>query len=735
LARDAGVSLKGDGWKADWEVYRYEGRDGGRRENFSQYGRENEAWRLRENNVYRGSHTHAHEVYNKNLDNRASFVENISPNGDINGRNLSNYASGGDFHGAEAGFSTPNGGDENRASGHDFSGVPPQEGEERWNAYVRNFTSARGSSRRNGRGRQVQANAAEGDASEWVIDDKNPSSQSIPPAFEEYAWPRFLQQCIDCGEQESQRDALWLTSIAILGATTAPLLQFNYSYKLFWPNLQLFVVAPAASGKGVMAWAYQLGVPLQIRYRKAYKKLMEEYKSSYAQWSVMGKQRGKIPEPEKPPMRLFYISGNNTGTGILENIADSKGIGCIFSSEADEIVYAISGDYGHWSDVLRKIFDHDPLSYNRRINKEYREVPRTWVTVAMSGTPGQVAPLIPSPENGLFSRQVFYYMKYVNGWATQFNGKKRKKINFNEVFLQWGFIWDGVMEQIRKSASEITFALTEEQEDAFDQCLASIYHRADMMYGGSGRSTVARIAINLLRMMSMVAWIRALDDWLMEGVSHQEKVAKSRSRDYLQKYHQQKKEKRRRELEAQGLELPEGQQAEKTLTEAEAEVERRYLSDDYLYEQEDAEGDMRGREAVVNITRRLLACPGISAAEDVTEENVKDGVVSRFQLSINEEDFSAMLKMAHTLYRHSAFVMDNLPKTDESLYQRSPKEMFLSDLPASFSRQDAVELGAQFGLSEQAVDRLLMQLVGREVVVRTDIGQYAFSSKYIRKEG
>jgi hypothetical protein len=154
-----------------------------------------------------------------------------------------------------------------------------------------------------------------------------------------------------------------------------------------------------------MAWAYQLGVPLQIRYRKAYKKLMEEYKSSYAQWSVMGKQRGKIPEPEKPPMRLFYISGNNTGTGILENIADSKGIGCIFSSEADEIVYAISGDYGHWSDVLRKIFDHDPLSYNRRINKEYREVPRTWVTVAMSGTPGQVAPLIPSPENGLFSRQ------------------------------------------------------------------------------------------------------------------------------------------------------------------------------------------------------------------------------------------------------------------------------------------------------------------------------------------
>jgi hypothetical protein len=73
-----------------------------------------------------------------------------------------------------------------------------------------------------------------------------------PTNYPTYAWPRFLQQCIDCGERESQRDVLWLSCISILGATLAPMLRFNYAHKFFYPNLQLFVVAPAASGKSVM---------------------------------------------------------------------------------------------------------------------------------------------------------------------------------------------------------------------------------------------------------------------------------------------------------------------------------------------------------------------------------------------------------------------------------------------------------------------------------------------------
>jgi hypothetical protein len=578
LARDAGVSLKGDGWKADWEVYRYEGRAAqapqeGRPEQVPQEGN---AENLPNSGAVGGVVHPGAYIYENNSNNRVNKNEKISS----------------------------------------------------------------------------QQQKSESDE---ILDSEDSTGLQAPTNYPVYTWPRFLQQCIDCGERESQRDVLWLSCLSILGTTLAPMLRFNYAHKFFYPNLQLFVVAPAASGKSVMTWAYQLGVPLQMRYRREYKRLMEDYKQKYAEWSVQGKQRAKLPEPEKPPMRLFYISGNNTGTGILENIADSKGIGCIFSSEADEIIEAIGGDYGHWSDVLRKVFDHDPLSYNRRANKEYREIPQTWVTVMMSGTPGQVAPLIPSPENGLFSRQVFYYMQPIRGWNTQFSRNRQTK-DYGAQFLQWGFRWDKVMEMIRPAVSEVVFYLNEEQQDAFDNQLALIFRHANAIHGGSGRSTVARIAINLLRLMSMVAWIRALDEWLM--------------------------------------------------------------------------ADVDGNDEEMPVTKRLLKCPGIEPDPEVSAENVQDGVVSRFQLSINEEDFRATLKLAAILYQHSNYIMAILPPEESCLRPLTPKEIFRHELPFSFSRKEAVEQAEKHGLSARQVDRMIERLLKDEELVRTSHGHFQFNDRF-----
>ena len=81
---------------------------------------------------------------------------------------------------------------------------------------------------------------------------------------------------------------------------------------------------------------------------------------------------------------------------------------------------------------MRKAFDHDGLSYNRRTDREYREVKKSYLAVLLSGTPAQVKPLIPSAENGLFSRQVFYYMPAIHYWQNQFD---RNDNNLEEIFL------------------------------------------------------------------------------------------------------------------------------------------------------------------------------------------------------------------------------------------------------------------------------------------------------------
>lgn len=114
---------------------------------------------------------------------------------------------------------------------------------------------------------------------------------------------------------------------------------------------------------------------------------------------------------------------------------DSGGVGLICETEADTVSTAIGGDHGHWSDLLRKCFDHDRLAYNRRTNHEYRECNVTFLCVLLSGTPAQIKPLIPSAENGLFSRQLFYYMPAIEEWEDQFN---EADTDYDSRFLEWG---------------------------------------------------------------------------------------------------------------------------------------------------------------------------------------------------------------------------------------------------------------------------------------------------------
>jgi hypothetical protein len=203
----------------------------------------------------------------------------------------------------------------------------------------------------------------------------------------------------------------------------------------------------------------------------------------------------------------------------------------------------------------------------------------------------------------------------------------------------------------------VFFYLKKDQQAAFDKQLAAIFVHANMTYGSNGRSTVARIAINLLRLMSMVAWIRALDEWLMA-------------------------------------------------------------------EEDDTE------HAEISVTKRLLSCPGIEPARGMAAENIQDGVVSRFRLTINDADFEAMLDMTDKIYRHALYIMTMLPRQEERARSLSPKEKFLNDLPISFARKDATELAKNYGLNDKQVDRLIEQMLETGELLRTSFGYFAFNPQY-----
>ncbi len=322
------------------------------------------------------------------------------------------------------------------------------------------------------------------------------------PIFAEYAWPEPLATILSHARTAAQRDALLLGALTVLGTSFRHHVRCYYGGHLLSPCLQTFIVAPPASGKGMLSMLRYLVAPIHDELRQAYNRRLKEYQKEKLVYDNSGRERANLPQPEKPVNRMFLISGNNSGTGILQNIMDADGVGLIFESEADTISTAIGSDYGHWSDTLRKAFDHDRLSYNRRMDQEYREVPKSYLGVLLSGTPAQVRPLIPSAENGLFSRQLFYYMPGIHEWQNQFDVND---IDLEAVFRRLGREWCA---EVKGMTSQYTLRLSEEQKATFNRRFAALFLRAGFANGHEMNSSVARLAINVLRIMMVVGMLR-----------------------------------------------------------------------------------------------------------------------------------------------------------------------------------------------------------------------------------
>lgn len=336
--------------------------------------------------------------------------------------------------------------------------------------------------------------------------------EDLPPAFPDYPWPPFIKQMIDCGNSIAQRDILLLGVFTVLGGTLNKRVRVLYGQKYMYPCLQTFIVAPPASGKGALTWVRRLAEPIHEEMMARYKDSLKNYREEKNRWDSLGKKRSETPEPEQPPLKMFLIAGDNSGTGILENLIEADGVGLICETEADTVSTAIGADHGHWSDTLRKCHDHERLAFNRRTNREYRECPASYLSVLLSGTPAQVRPLIPSAENGLFSRQLFYRMPPIDEWADQF---EQGDEDMDSLFSDWGKQWKMLVDYLRERVNIIQFHLSDTQKERFNSCFARIFGHAGLSYGYPMRSSVARIAINICRIASVVAFLRSVESLLI----------------------------------------------------------------------------------------------------------------------------------------------------------------------------------------------------------------------------
>ena len=469
----------------------------------------------------------------------------------------------------------------------------------------------------------------EPDESEELLNGSDPNQPL--PTFPEADWPKILLLIMSYATSPTQRDVMLIGALTAIGASMERYVRCPYAGKLQSPCLQSFIVAPSASGKGILSLIRLLVEPIHDEIRQQVATEVKAYKKEKAAYDVMGKERSKVEAPQMPKNRMFLISGNNTGTGILQNIMDANGTGLICETEADTISAAIGSEYGHWSDTLRKAFDHDRLSYNRRTDQEYREVKKSYLSVLLSGTPAQVKPLIPSTENGLFSRQLFYYMHGIWAWINQFeSGEADLEAIFTDIGLEWKKQLD-----LMKTHGVHTLRLTDEQKQEFNTLFSDLFFRSGLANDNEMSSSIARLAVNTCRIMAEVAMIRALE-----------------------------------------------------------------CNQPYQFK---------------NSSIHLL-----TPDKEIATDNIKDGIITRWDVTITAEDFKAVLELVTPLYRHATHILSFLPSTEVKHRANADRDALFEAMGNQFTRAQLSEQATTMKIKPNTAFGWLNRLIKKGLFTNAD---------------
>jgi len=232
--------------------------------------------------------------------------------------------------------------------------------------------------------------------------------------------PQILKEA--CSHFEArERDVFFIASLTVLSGYFSNVIG-TYDKKLVYPNLYAFIVANAASGKSAAKYAKALVQDYHNMLKKSTIEAMKEYKKAKVEYDKKKKAKKTegIEEPEKPNRLIFYIPGDASEASLVGHIKENDGKGCVFETEADTISGANKQEWGGFSHVLRKNFSGEDISRSRKTDYEFTEISNPRFSFLTTGTPDQVKRLIPTAQDGLYSRFLFYVFSIPYKWRSTF---------------------------------------------------------------------------------------------------------------------------------------------------------------------------------------------------------------------------------------------------------------------------------------------------------------------------
>ena len=349
--------------------------------------------------------------------------------------------------------------------------------------------------------------------SEIISKQKNSTEEAIKdimPTFPKSLYPQlpeFLQKITNVATSDEERDILLLGSLVTISACF-PKLFGIYDGKKVYANLFLFITAQASAGKGRLVHCRQLVNPIHKELREEAKQLKQQYDIELAEYNAKKGKKDDTEKPIKPPEKMLFIPANNSSTGAYQLLGESDGRGLIFETEGDTLAHAFKSDYGNYSDGFRKAFHHETISYYRRTDREFVDIENPCLSTVLSGTPKQVSALIPSAENGLFSRFIFYFMNVKPVWKNVFASTTDNGLD--DYFESLGSEFYDLYKTL-KSNEQIQVFLTADQQEEFNQFFSEIQVKYLNLQGMDYMATIRRLGLIAFRFCMLFSALRILE--------------------------------------------------------------------------------------------------------------------------------------------------------------------------------------------------------------------------------
>jgi len=304
------------------------------------------------------------------------------------------------------------------------------------------------------------ANAATPKQSNTAIEPPTENYLKTTPVIPDEVYenlPDILKRGAEAFSDDKRKRDVFLTGALTILSGCLPNVSGLYARERVYPHLFSFIIAPAASGKGVMKNAKRLADKLHDKRLAESKEARDKYELELVEYKdKLSKRKPGEPvpqKPEEPKTRLLFIPADCSQAMLLQLLQDNNGEGIICETEADTMSGANKQEWGNYSPIIRSSFHNEKLSVARKTNRELIEINEPKLAVCLSGTPAQVPKLIGSAEDGLFSRFLFYAFKSDIVW--QDPSPKPQGIVLNDHFAALSTVVLNLVDFLSQSPTEI----------------------------------------------------------------------------------------------------------------------------------------------------------------------------------------------------------------------------------------------------------------------------------------